>query len=866
MDKMIPSVFLGLLSLKQEVKMSILKLFVAMSVLAGPMLVNAERIQYDPEGSGSWADPTRWVGGIAPAQGDTVVIRASEGAELHVTATDQDLATVLRAGAFRLYANTSLTFAFSGEQSVSAQFLVDSGGRLVKSGAGDLTLAGAFNLNPEIDVAAGTLTVRPDGNDCANVIFSVESGATLNLDLDAAVTTFPIGGLRGSGTVSNTSPGTLQLRFASGTEADPNVFSGTFSPGNLAFSAFGGAQLLPCNVASWNLPLRFYTGYLGFGDASLYANPVPSNFWIQFQGSSADGETGLIYLGANGECNRTATFYGVSPSRIDGGASGGLTVTGKWTMKPAMNDIILSGSNTTACVLANEIAEGAGGATSASITKKGTGAWRMAAHASRNNAGLVAVDQGRLEFESIAEAGSVCSLGLSTLLYEPHVGASADSSKAVPYAIRIGNGTSLSAGSGLPSDLATLAYVGTGSASCTTRPVAIDGAGRLASDGTGPLSLCGATSIGGGEQLLALSGNMAGNVLQDVTNGVGTLSVVKEGTGTWTLSRDIDIGGDLVSKGGTLALDNAAPKYRWYRLRICKLSPNDTDNVHYFQACEIGLFNADGERLNLPMAYQESANGNATALEAGNAAFGYASVYIYGSFPFANLFDGVSSTAARVCAQGAEGYKTVPDPENEATWPTIVMRVADDADPVTRYDILSSNGGTYKRAAWTWVMEGSVDGTPGSWKALHAVTNNPSPVSADARWYSSDTSAFTTGYEISPTGGETGATMSAVRMVEVSGGGEIVSGKPVTVGGIRCDVSAGGGVLDGFAFANEGTLNIQLGGADGAELPIEFRNATDLANVAGWTLMVDGRKSIKKICVSNGKVRVCPPGLKIILR
>ena len=34
--------------------MSVLKLVVAMSVLVAPVLANAEYIQYDPNGTGSW--------------------------------------------------------------------------------------------------------------------------------------------------------------------------------------------------------------------------------------------------------------------------------------------------------------------------------------------------------------------------------------------------------------------------------------------------------------------------------------------------------------------------------------------------------------------------------------------------------------------------------------------------------------------------------------------------------------------------------------------------------------------------------------------------------------------------------------------
>lgn len=847
--------------------MSVVKLVSVAALFCVVLTANADYSQYDPDGSGSWSDETRWVDGKVPKLGDTVRIGTAAGVH-HVVVTDQDLATFLLVGEFRLYGNSSLTISFSEGQTISALINGDAGGKIIKEG-GDLTLAGKYANSadrlPVIQVNTGTLTVRPPADDSNNTIkyvtFCVASGATLNID--ASKSPFLCNGLEGTGSVTTTYSGSLDIRVAGGTEAAPHVFSGTVLADNVFFSVMGGAQFLPCAAASWNFSPRLYLGYLGFDNAALYADPIPSDHGVQFQGGDTGGECGLFYLGANGECNRTVTFYGRAPSRIDGGAVGGLSVTGKWTMKPFMNDIVLSGSNMLACVLSNELAEDKGGTTSASITKRGTGIWRLGDHGARKNAGLVAVEQGRLEYASIAEAGTICSLGLSTLLYEPHFGA-ADPMKAVPYALRVGNGVAVSTASAIPTDLATLTYVGAIAAACTTRPVAIDGAGRLGNDGAAALSLRGVTSIGAGEQTLVLSGGVAGNRLEDVTNGVGALSIVKEGAGTWTLARNIDIGGDLVAKGGTLALDNAIPKYRWYRLRIRQLA-EQTDEIHFFEPQEIALFNADGVRQNLSMTYQPSANGNPGALGEKESAFGYANPYVYSDYDFNSLFDGAATTF-RICPSGATGYATNVDPDKEDTWPTIVMRVAEDADPIARYDIQSAGKGTYKRSAWSWVMEGSVDGAEGSWKELHAVTNNPAPVAAAGRWYSSDTENFTTGYAIVPTGAKHGTTMSAVRKVEVSGGATISSGESVTVGGIRCDVSSSGGTLDGFAFAGTGMLEIVTRGASFVELPIVFRNATNLENVADWTLMVDGKVSRRKIRVTGEKVYIDPAGLMLTLR
>ena len=96
---------------------------------------------------------------------------------------------------------------------------------------------------------------------------------------------------------------------------------------------------------------------------------------------------------------------------------------------------------------------------------------------------------GVLEFDSIAERGTICSLGYQKVLHENYFGAK-DASRAVPYAFRLGDGTNA-----VRTATGTLSYVGAADASCSTRPIALSGAGRLRNASACRLDWAGVTSL-----------------------------------------------------------------------------------------------------------------------------------------------------------------------------------------------------------------------------------------------------------------------------------------------------------------------------------------------------------------------------------
>jgi hypothetical protein len=84
------------------------------------------------------------------------------------------------------------------------------------------------------------------------------------------------------------------------------------------------------------------------------------------------------------------------------------------------------------------------------------------------------------------------------------------------------------------------------------------------------------------------------------------------------------------------------------------------------------------------------------------------------------------------------------------------------------------------------------------------------------------------------------------------------------------DMANGGGTVEGFAFAEEGTLHLDNVVSGGTILEKTFTpvNCTGVANLSNWTLLVNGNETSKhSVSVTeNGKVRLFGLGLRVIVR
>ncbi|MDD4623007.1 MAG: hypothetical protein PHG71_07195, partial [Kiritimatiellae bacterium] len=279
--------------------------------------------------------------------------------------------------------------------------------------------------------------------------------------------------------------------------------------------------------------------------------------------------------------------------------------------------------------------------------KTGKGTWRFTTSTARSNAGVVATEKGRIEYDSIAEKGGASALGTSGWLLSEYYGSAVDDSKSVPYAYLLGDGTNT-----VDADTATMKYIGSEDKMVTTRPVALKGAGRFSS-AAAALEWTGFTSAQADGNTLVLAGEAAGCAALAVTNGAGTLSVVKEGAGDWTIKGDYDFSGGAVSQGGTLTL--AGNNYTWYRLSLMqnygdydkgdtgtplKDRPNcDGNNIWLSQ---FGLFDAAGSNLIVELTHNTAANGDTAALQPGQTALGSSDFVQMGSgdaYALTNLFN-----------------------------------------------------------------------------------------------------------------------------------------------------------------------------------------------------------------------------------
>lgn len=536
-------------------------------------------VEYDVNGSGGWNDATRWKGGKVPGPQNAVKIEFADD----VVINDKDLNVFTNVYWYSLI-NSRITFDCTVDVKYPGCFRSGSRSRFVKVGDnrlefihlkdtycnysvtdfivsnGCLRLGNLYpyeSLSPLVEVwKPGVLELWPDGN--TKVL-----------------------GVVGDGVVTNTSTVSRQLTLWSHMDggsfgAGPWIFSGTQAssvkiaigdesnkPNSWSEQNFMGVANVR-KAFSVGFPQIFH-GFIGVEDPGFGSECLASipGTCCQFYGADCAGPmpyVGFRYLGKGGITDMQIDYYnkyGKSPLVIDAGAIGGLTFAvdgdapvdyrGSWrnlceyfysgcdwaTSKKTdvtAAQFILTGSNVNACVISNNIVEGSS-APYMCFIKRGTGTWRFA---ERNedwcgNKGPILVEQGRLEFDSFT------ALGKGTKPYTNFWGGVTDEDCRVQYIYRIGNGTNdVDA-----VDLATMAYLGDAQA-CSSRRFAVCGAGRIenGSDAGGLELTGGIFSDCEGDNTLALSGPGV-NSLTDVTNGIGTLSIIKEDVGEWTLKGNV---------------------------------------------------------------------------------------------------------------------------------------------------------------------------------------------------------------------------------------------------------------------------------------------------------------------------------------
>ena len=620
------------------------------------------------------------------------------------------------------------------------------------------------------------------------------------------------------------------------------------------------------------------------------------------------------------------------PMFFDAGWHGGLTFTGNWnvladSLNLAVSKwVVLMGSNAVPCTITGGFSENAyldkeyespdKVPYTIFVEKQGSGAWRFAG--SRSHGGGFAIKEGALQFESIAEKGESSSLGRSTNL------TSACSERdvspyRVPYAFALG--TTAAA----PAAPAAFEFVGSKSSGSTTRPLVLVGSGgaiRASGTATARLGFGDVSALAAGETTLVIDGtNTFFNTISGVKDGAGRVNVVKAGSGEWYLSCSNTFTGDLAVNAGTLTV--LGPKYTWFRFTV-KQSGNQKNQLNFRQ---VALYDAAGIRQNICLKVTPSPVNNSstvfwpdsdgTGLAPGSFAFGSKTFRLKGppNQYIDQLFSDVGNTTSagitrfdgeisygnscsiQAMTTTGSGSEQNIRPDTPSTWIPFVMRLTNGAPEIVSYDI---EGWYDTRGTNVWpriaTMEASIDGV--KWDLVE--TNALGEVVAEHDYdftmplwkgtptegYGSANCWFSDGkgqVNWSPTKGTTprpGAgfpmrsradylpmPLQNVRSVSVASGATLRTQTPVMISSLKVN-AAGAGTMDGFTFAENGTLNVTAESfADSIDLPGTYVNCTGLGNIAGWSLELNGVSSRKfKPVVVNGQIRLLLHGFTVTIR
>ena len=563
------------------------------------------------------------------------------------------------------------------------------------------------------------------------------------------------------------------------------------------------------------------------------------------------------------------------------------------------------------------------------ITKSGSGIWRFAENRDRYHLGGLTVADGVLRFDSIAERGLMCSLGTAAL---PTVNAydavTADRTQLVDYAFTLGGKTA----EGATAD-PVMEYSGSDSATCSTRPIVLaEGGGRLRNNSSvARFAFFGisARDVGTNPTLTLDGDGAAVNTAGDITNGLGTVSVVKRGTGKWTLTRDLTFSGDLEVKEGTLEVANVSTNYTWFRYTICQLGKSygkDHTTVHMR---ELALYDATGTRQNIgltpvypePYPYvDEKTLGPAldAALDLQPGEVSYTRCpdeartlrsYVHQNpdlTKFIDLdgyFSGEGKTMPGMAHKYYVNFDIAPKVDDPSTWIPIVMRLRDDVPPITHFDLqVMSNYNSCNNWPNYVIWEGSVDGL--HWDVIFDNRGTEKGFELDRTYVDKNgalcglgasTSTYTTyvcnlwmsdmmphtnnatmkrpypasGYAFSATGIDRKfSQLQNVRSISVAEGATLkVSGERLPLSSLKVDVS-GAGTLDGFAFGETGTIDVTgAGNAADVALPGSFANCTGLENVENWAVKLDGVvRTGRMVVCRNGELHLVKRGLLLIVR
>ena len=846
--------------------------------------------------AGNWSKASNWAEQVPLEDGDFVKIPAN----MKATMNDADFVGLPALTAVLLGATTStMEFDVTGDHEVT--WVVNGAGpyksggpygTILKSGTGSVhlnaTLTDNYGHHANIVINDGFLHVQRNTKP-VNYFYrrvTVNKPGVLVTASGCSSAKFWINdGLYGDGTITNNESSTHLIYMG-----EKGEFTGELI-GNIAIYTDVNQTSLEnfrtaraTSTSSHDLAGKSRIGLESIGGIS--ADKSVTNF-----GSIGTGtiyfrqNPGIRYLGT-GEVSHVAISASSTAESFtfDGGADGGLELAKSIYFDGAKGKVTrlnLEGTNRNVCTLSCTILDRADG--TLGLAKRGSGTWKIAGTANAKFKGLVSVEEGTLQFGSLDERGQTCSLGLASLLAKDvSYSENLTDDMLVPYSWLLGKNATTG----------TLEYVGADAARCVTRPLAVRGTGRIASSG-GALELAQASAAVAGTNTLVLAGETGTNVYRDLADGdTGVLAVVKEGAGTWQLSGDLTFSGGIDVKAGTVELVPSVQQteYVYYRFNLKERYTKNTCSETFIDCGKLALFNDAKVMQNTNLVYNAARNGCPWALRPGECAlqnttpgFDYAKYTFdetYGKL--VNLFGGIDRNSfARFSDSRYTGNADTkcawPWLDQPDSWVRVIFRLPEGHDPIVSYELGSRWGRdlTNPKASdheslfevHSWSLEGSCDGL--NWTELSSVVSNR-PSGGTSSWWGNGMSYKSTPSvrSIDTTPAETApdTVFPNGARIGVAPGATIRALEPVTVSGLTVS-TAGLGTVDGFTFADEGTIAFSGTSAKLCAQKVSGTFVNCTGDLEGWAVIYNGKRDLKAaVTLAADGIQVFRPGALILVR
>jgi len=212
------------------------------------------------------------------------------------------------------------------------------------------------------------------------------------------------------------------------------------------------------------------------------------------------------------------------------------------------------------------------------------------------------------------------------------------------------------------------------------------------------------------------------------------------------------------------------------------------------------------------------------------------------------------------------------NPEDPKSHVGVEVRIPDSAKPVVGYNMRTHMASQYANG---WKLEASRNGL--DWETMDVRSNQVFDIGGTYRSYDDMTymaNEPNTKALFHLTGYRRGGLVAGDPVsVQVDDGAILDllafdAGQPID--SVTIDCAEGAGMVKGGKVAANGTLVLVNAEESGLNLenalPILFDGIKNTENFTSWTVIVDGRKTNRKVGYSDGRITILPPGLVILVK